>query len=175
MVHSLKLFVDQNPSYQDDFIQLLDLAIDEGESSASNEEKADFYMKRDRQKALEFYKKALADQPNSFDLHQKVIVLQLQQNETSEALQTSEKALEVFPSQAVFYFLKGKSLYELTQYEEAIQVLQEGLDYVFETSQLEVDSLDLLSKAHLQIKQTEKADMFKNKALKAKKKLDEMQ
>ena len=175
LVQSLKVFVDQNPNYQDEFIRVLNIAIDEGENAASNEEKANFYLQRDPEKALEFYQKALNDQPNSFDLQQKVIFLQLKQNQLQEALQSSKNALEVFPSQAVFYYLKGRVLFELTQYEAAISVLQEGLDYVFEVSQLQVDSLNLISQAYAKIQQADKAESYKNQAKKTKIELDEMQ
>jgi tetratricopeptide (TPR) repeat protein len=175
LVKSLKAFVEDNPTFQNTFIQLLNIAIDEGESSASNEEKGDFYLKRNSAKALEFYQKALEDQPNNFELYQKVIVLQIDQDLFEDALATSKLALEVFPSQAVFYFYKGKSLYRLTQYDEAISVLKEALAYVFETSQLEVDSLKLLSEAYTKQGKVEKANTYQEQAKKAKKKLDEMQ
>lgn len=175
LIEALKTFVVANPAYQSQFLAILDLAIQEGESAASNQERADFYIKRNPAKALEFYQKALEDQPNSFELHQKVIVLQLNEKQHQEAVSSAENALEVFPAQAVFYFLKGKAFFELSQYDDAILVLEEGLDYLFETSQLKIDLLELLAKTYLQKGKNEKSETYKTKALNAKKELDEME
>lgn len=175
LIQALKQFVSENPTYQEQFLALLDLAIAEGESSASNQERAEFYLQRDTEKALSYYQKALVDQPNSFKLHQKVIVLQLKEKAYQEALASAENALEVFPAQAVFYFFKGRALYDLTQYDEAISVLEEGLDYLFETSKLEVDLLELLANTYFQKGNESEAETYKKKALDAKQKLEEME
>lgn len=175
LIQALKKFVEANPAYQAQFVALLDIAIEEGESAASNEERAEFYLQRDPQKALEYYEQALVDQPNSFALHQKIIVLQLNEQMHQEALISAENALEVFPAQAVFYFFKGKALYRIAQYEEAISVLEEGLDYVYETSQLEVDLFELLAKVHFQKGNTRAVEIYQKKAIDAKKTLEKME
>ncbi|GGE33962.1 tetratricopeptide repeat protein [Psychroflexus planctonicus] len=175
LIQAFKKFVAANPAYQTQFVALLDLAIEEGESAASNQERAEFYLQRDVQKALEYYQQALVDQPNSFELHQKIIVLQLKEEMYQNALTSAENALEVFPAQVVFYYFKGRALYGLTQYDEAISVLEEGLSYLFETSQLEVDLLELLAETHFQLENNTQAETYQKKALNAKQKLDKME
>jgi tetratricopeptide (TPR) repeat protein len=175
LIQSLKKFVVANPAYQAQFLALLDVAIEEGESSASNEERAEFYLQRDPAKALEYYQQALIDQPNNFELHQKIVVLQLKEQLFQQASNSATQALEVFPSQAVFYYFKGRSLFGLTQYDEAISVLEEGLDYLFETSQLEVDIFELLTEIYTQKGNSAKAETYKKNAANAKKVLDEME
>lgn len=175
LIQSLKVFVANNPSYQASFLQLLDVAIEEGESSASNEERGEYFMQRDAIRALEYYQKALIDQPNNFELHQKIIVLQLKQEAFQEALVSAENAIEVFPSQAVFYYFKGRALYSAAQYDEAISVLEEGLDYLFETSLLEIDLLELLSETYSKLGNATQAETYRTKANNAKKVLNEME
>lgn len=172
LIQAIKKFVTANPTYQDEFLQLLDVAIEEGESSASNQERAEFYLAKDEAKALEFYNKALKDQPNSFELHQKVIVLQLKQNAYKDVLASSEDALSIFPAQAVFYYFKGKALDGLGQYEEAISVLEEGLDYLFETSQLEIDMLQQLTKSYFQLGNNDKSNYYSKRLLDAQQALE---
>ena len=175
LIQSLKVFVANNPSYQASFLQLLDVAIEEGESSASNEERGEYFMQRDAIRALEYYQKALIDQPNNFELHQKIIVLQLKQEAFQEALVSAENAIEVFPSQAVFYYFKGRALYSAAQYDEAISVLEEGLDYLFETSLLEIDLFELLSETYSKLGNATQAETYRTKANNAKKVLNEME
>ena len=175
LIQSLKVFVANNPSYQASFLQLLDVAIEEGESSSSNEERGEYFMQRDAIRALEYYQKALIDQPNNFELHQKIIVLQLKQEAFQEALVSAENAIEVFPSQAVFYYFKGRALYSAAQYDEAISVLEEGLDYLFETSLLEIDLLELLSETYSKLGNATQAETYRTKANNAKKVLNEME
>lgn len=171
-IQSLKAFVEKNPSFQEEFLNLLNLAIAAGKSAASNEEQAAYYLNKDEAKSLSYYKKALEDQPNNFELYQKVLVLQLSLERYDEALQTAEEALEVFPAQAVFYYHKARSLRGLTQYEQAISVIKEGLEYVFETSPLEVDILSLGAKVYSLLGDKTNSENFQKRALDAKQSLE---
>lgn len=175
LIQAIKKYVANHPEYQSEFLALLNLAIEEGESSASNEERAEFYLSRDEAKSLEYYIKALEDQPNNFELHQKVILLQLKQNLNEEALATAEEALSFFPAQAVFYYLKGKALAGLIQYDEAISVVEEGLTYIFETSQLEIDMLRFLTKTYFQKGNNDKSEEYSKKMLQAQELLQQQQ
>jgi len=66
-------------------------------------------------------------------------------------------------------------LYSAAQYDEAISVLEEGLDYLFETSLLEIDLFELLSETYSKLGNATQAETYRTKANNAKKVLNEME
>ena len=62
------------------------------------------------------------------------------ENNLFEMLQSdSENALELFPAQPVLYQLNGYALNKLKKYNEAIDVLTIGIDFVIDNNEMEVN------------------------------------
>ncbi|MCH8534603.1 MAG: tetratricopeptide repeat protein [Flavobacteriaceae bacterium] len=170
VISAFKKVAEQNPDFKPKLIQLLDQAIAEGKSSASNREMGNFQLKNNqRDEALKSYKKALVDKPNDFQLLQKIILLEIDLHKFEEAEKTAEKALDQFPAQAVLYLFSGIAKNNLGKSEEAIEVLEEGLGYLFDNPETEVAFLEQLSEAHSVLGNKKESEKFKNQALEIKK------
>jgi len=170
VISAFKQFAKKNPSYKSQLINLLDQAIEEGKSSASNRELGNFQLKNNQpEKALISYKKALVDQPNNFQLLKKIILLEIDLLKFEDAEKSATEALDQFPAQAVLYLLNGIAKNNLNQPEGAIEILEEGLGYVFDQPELEVAFFEQLSEAYSVLGNEKEAEKFKNKALDVKK------
>lgn len=170
VISTFKEIAENNPAYKSQLINLLDQAIEEGKSSASNRELGNFQLKNNQpEKALASYKKALVDQPNNFQLLKKIILLEIDLLKFEDAEKSATEALDQFPAQAVLYLLNGIAKNNLDQPEKAIEILEEGLGYVFDQPELEVAFFEQLSEAHSVLGNEKETEKFKNKALDVKK------
>lgn len=165
VINSFKAFALQNPDAQDAFVSVLDSALASEKNSSSKAELGEFYKSRDKEKALDNYKSALRNKPNDFKLITNVIELEVELNKFEDLLKTSEEALQSYPSQALLYYSKGLALNKLKKHQAAIEVLEEGLDYIFEDSILKRSIFETLKDSHLTLGEIEKAESYKKKLI----------
>jgi len=85
-------------------------------------------------------------------------------NEKFKDLETaSEEALETYPLQPFFYYAYGLALNKNGKPNEALDVLQTGLDYLFETTETTNDIYREMAAAHTQLGNTSKANEYLSK------------
>lgn len=164
IIQSFKRYVEENPSYQTELIRILDVAIATGEGNASNEEKGMYLRNKDKAKALESFQLALKDQPGKLPVIKEVISLHLALEQYIEALKVSSEAIEIYPTLSELFLLKAKAEIGLTDFEDAIDSLQEGLDYLFDLPELEKEMYLQLTLAYEGLQMDEKAKEFRMKA-----------
>lgn len=165
VINTFKALALQNSEAQDAFISVLDSALSSEKNSSSKAELGEFYKSRDKDKALENFKSALRNKPNDFKLIKNILELELELQNYEDALSTSENALEIFPSQAYFYFTKGFVLGKLDDHEEAVEVLEEALDYIFDNSELKEKVYAALKESYIALGKQEKADAYEQKLI----------
>tara|TARA_R110001583_G_scaffold35585_3_gene118247 strand:+ start:60128 stop:61090 length:963 start_codon:yes stop_codon:yes gene_type:complete len=76
----------------------------------------------------------------------------------------SKEALELFPAQPYLYKMNGLALNKLGKYNEAIDVLTLGIDFVIDNTVMEADFYEQLSKSYEGLKQNSEALKYKQKA-----------
>jgi tetratricopeptide (TPR) repeat protein len=165
VINTFKAFALQNPDAQDAFVSVLDSALTSEKNSSSKAELGEFYKSRDKEKALDNYKSALRNKPNDFRLITNIIELEVELNKFEDLFITSEEALQSYPSQALLYYSKGLALNKLKKHLVAIEVLEEGLDYIFEDSNLKRSMFEILKDSYLALGETEKAEVYKKKLI----------
>lgn len=94
------------------------------------------YQIGEREKAVDFYLKAIGLSPGNFSVWQNVINLELQLSAYDSVVAHSERALEYFPNQAIFYFFNGLGNYVNKDYRAAVNVLETGKKYTSDASLL---------------------------------------
>jgi len=77
----------------------------------------------------------------------------------------SKAALELFPAQPYLYKMSGLALNKLGKYNEAINVLTLGIDFVIDNTAMEADFYEQLSKSYEGLKQKSEALKYKQKAV----------
>lgn len=171
-IEYFKTYVETHPELQEDFIQLLNLASDQAEDSASDLDLGLYYFESDKPKALANFKKALEQNPQDFEILKRIAILEYQLGNFEEALETAENALDIYPTQVVFMLVKGQVLIAQTQYNAAKSVLIDAQTYIFEENQNMLMLYEGLSLVYKGLGDTEKAADYKNKADALKSKLN---
>ncbi|MEM1258671.1 MAG: hypothetical protein AAGH81_09085 [Bacteroidota bacterium] len=75
----------------------------------------------------------------------------------------ANEALEMFPLQPEFYYYRGLALNQMNRSSDALEVLKEGLGYLFEENQLANDFYKELAKAYNAVGNTSKANEYLSK------------
>ena len=92
----------------------------------------DFYLlEGDKEKSLNFYKEGIKSDPDNFGLLKTTILLQIEVEKYKEAIVLSDVGLEIFPAQPLLYLVNGVANNELKNIDQAIEILETGLDYLF--------------------------------------------
>lgn len=100
---------------------------------------------------------------NPIDDYKNQILKQQERTDYKEMLSVSSDALDNFPTQPDFYYLKGVALNKLQEYKMATEVLEEGLGYLLDDKQLENNIFKELMFAYNKLGETEKSNEYQLK------------
>lgn len=163
VIKAFKDFAVENAAAQSAFVEVLDSALDSEKATSSKAELGEFYKSRDKGKALDNYRQALRNKPNDFKLIKNIIQLEIELQEFENLLETSTKALELFPTQAILFYSKGLALRNLGKAEQAAQTLEEGVDYIIDNETLKLNFYKELEKAFQELGKTDQAEKYQQK------------
>lgn len=128
------------------------------------------YIKKEKPKAEDLESLILKfEKDKTFATLRKILTLSAEKNK-SVLFIYSKKGLELFPAQAVVYVMNAKALNNQKKYKEAINQLQNGIDFVIDNNSLEADFYEELSVSYLGLGKKKEAIKNKNKALALRKK-----
>lgn len=154
-------FVKVHPEFEE---LLIDVTSGSGEGTQSNKELGYFYLQKgNKKKALEYFNTALTDQPEDYSLIKDALLLKLEFEDYSAAVDESTRALELYPAQPLLYLIQGVALNRLSKSDQAIEGLEMGLDFVVDDVKMEIDFYKELSLAHRQINNIKQSDAFAKK------------
>ncbi|MEO8935106.1 MAG: hypothetical protein ABI295_12445, partial [Xanthomarina sp.] len=157
-------FVSKNPEYEQDLVEATSFALN-GTNDKSYIELAQYYLtKGEKTKALEYYSTALKIDSGNYTVLKNVLLLELELEHYEKAVLKSEKALLKYPSQPLLYLVSGVALNKLNKFQQAIDALETGLDYVIDDANMEGDFYKQLSMAYHALNNTSKAKTFTDKA-----------
>jgi tetratricopeptide (TPR) repeat protein len=112
---------------------------------------------------IETLKKLYIDKKD-FQILQQILMKELE-NDLFELLRVdSEDGLELFPAQPFLYKMNGIALNKLGKYNEAINVLTIGIDFVIENNIMEADFYEQLSISYEGLGDKNEALKYKQKA-----------
>jgi len=104
-----------------------------------------------------------------FDVLKEILTQEFENKNFEEFKEYSAIGYEMFPAQPLVYLMQGRSFNYEKKYNEAIDVLMEGLDFIVEDNLLEADFYDELALCYLGLNKGEKAKEAKNKAVELRK------
>ena len=157
-------FVADNPEYEQDLVEATSFTLDDT-NDKSQIELAQYYLaKGDKLKALEYFNEALKIDSDNFMVLKNVLLLNIDLEHYNEAVSKSEDALLRYPSQPLLYLVNGVAYNKLNKPNEAISVLEIGLDYIIDDTKMEADFYKQLSLSHTSLNNTVKAKTFSDKA-----------
>jgi tetratricopeptide (TPR) repeat protein len=157
-------FVKINPEYESKLIEITTKVIDD-DNVGSNIELAQYFLtKGEKDKALNYYEKALLNEPDNFGILRNVLLLYIDVEDYELATQKSNEALDKYPSQPLFYLIQGVAQNKLSKPNKAILALETGLDYVIDDAKMESDFYKQLSISYAHLNNTTKSKTFSDKA-----------
>jgi len=157
-------FVQKNPEYKEVLLQVHP-AESLDSSSRSNLEWAQYFQEQNKlDKALEFYEKVAAETPENLTVIKTVAQLYLQTKQYDQAVDFTTDQLELFPTQLELYLVYGTSQMALHQWNQALEMLEIGLDYIFEDNTITMQYYYLLAELYKKQNNIKKAKAFSNKA-----------
>jgi len=116
--------------------------------------------------ALEAYRKATRlEGGDKFLIWEQILLLEIQFEMYDTLVKDGPEAVELFPNQPLPYFFTGVALASQENYTEAIQYLEDGLNFVIGNPQLKEQFYLQLADSHHRLEQHEKSDQFFDKAL----------
>ncbi|MCM5662229.1 tetratricopeptide repeat protein [Galbibacter mesophilus] len=100
---------------------------------------------------------------NPVEDYKNQILKQQERTDYNEMLAVSSEALDNYPTQPEFYYLKGVALNKLQKFKMATEVLEEGLIYLLDDKQLQKDLYKEMVVAYNGLNNAEKAKEFQQK------------
>ncbi|MBW1293950.1 tetratricopeptide repeat protein [Aquimarina litoralis] len=171
VVNDFLVYVDKNPQYETKLIEVTKIfSEDAGNSKVFTEIGNYFYDKDRKELALNYYERGIKDNASNFGILRKILLLQLDLKRYEKAKVGSELAIELYPSQPILYLVSGVSLINLNDYEEAIDILSIGMDYIIDDFKMESDFYDQIGEAYLKMGNEAKAKEYKDRSVELKKK-----
>ncbi len=157
-------FVGNNPQYEADLVEATAMVGNKNNSKTLLELGQYYLTKKNKEKASQYFEEALKLEPNNFGVLRNVLLLYIDLQKYNLAEEKSSEALQIYPSQPIFYLINGVALNQLNKPKKAIDTLETGLDYIIDDTKMEKDFYNQLSKAHTLLNNTTKAKTFSDKA-----------
>ena len=163
VVNDFFLFTKDNISY----IQELEKAAKVLSHPTINNKLAVLYAEdNNAEKATEFAAIPNDKLPTNVEDLKLLVELLLKQNKIDDALQTSTKALELFPAQPIFYLQQGKALNIKAKPNKALESLYFGLDYLIDDKKTEVMFYNEIALAYKLLNNKKEENKYLQKAKK---------
>ncbi len=164
VLNDFVLFVKNNPEYENELLEITTLISGE-ESGKSHAELGRYYLQKgDKSQAIKQYQLAFEKEGNDFEIIKNLILLQIDAELYIKVIDLAKTALEVYPSQPIIYLANGVAFNHLNRPKDAIDTLEEGVDYVIDNKQMEADFYTQLSAAYRMNNNITKSKAFAKKA-----------
>ena len=124
-----------------------------------------FYLDKKYDSARIEYRRSLETKKDIFSVWQQLLQCDAELKDYRSLADESEKALELFPSQPIVYFMDGVSNLQLKNYKKAAEVLESGLNQVADNKDLELEFDNNLAEAYYRMHDYAKSDMYFEKVL----------
>lgn len=161
-------FVGENPEYEQDLVEVSTMVGDSNNGKTLVELAQYYFTKGEKEKAIKYYTEALQLEGNNYNITRNIIALHVDLEQFDLAYKKTEEALVKYPSQPELYLMAGVSLNKLNRFEDAIEQLNMGLDYIIDDNKLERDFYYQISKSYLGLNQPNEAKHFSEKINKIK-------
>ena len=92
------------------------------------------------------------------------LLLKLEKEKSPKLLTYSKQGLVLFPAQPFVYLMNGKALNTLNKHQDALETLQNGIDFVIDDKKLSAKFYKELGKAYFGLGNKKEADKYFKKA-----------
>ena len=115
--------------------------------------------------SVSYYKKVVEINKNEIGAWEEMLFLELRLNKLDSLNTDSEQAIEIFPTNPVFYYLNGLSFYYKKNYEKTIEPIKIGVKFVVSNPNLSSEMYSILGNSYNELKDFENSDISYERAL----------
>jgi predicted Zn-dependent protease len=135
--------------------------MDEDKEVNVSKEVAKYFLKKNRlDEATLYFEKSITNQPEDFENFEFLMQLLLETKQYDKVNKYADQQLELYPTQASLYFYSGVALLNLNKTKEAKEKLEEGLDFVVENKELEINFYKQLAVTYEKLGDIKKKEMY---------------
>lgn len=125
------------------------------------------FLYRDKkiEQARDAYRKSISLDKERFALWQQLLIIESEMEDFEAMEKESKEAIELFPNQPLPYFMNGFAKLQKKNYNEAIEILNEGKNFVFDNKILLGQFYSNLGDAYYRLNKYPESDEAYEKAL----------
>ncbi|WP_445718654.1 tetratricopeptide repeat protein [Flavobacterium sp.] len=157
------IFAVKNPTYLKDIDNAIPYFDIDREINVSKEVAKFFWKKNDLENAAKYFDKAIKKDTEDVDAMELYLEVLVQKKDFQLVTKKAEDYLEVFPTQAGFYFYAGLGYNQIKEFKKAKNILENGLDFVIENKALEANFYKELIISCENLNDKEKKQLYSNK------------
>lgn len=149
VLNDFLLFVNENPTFEKNLEEMVALFSRESNNNQVYKNLGNYYLEKEMiTEALHYFELGLKSNANDYNLIKNTLLLQMDFNKFEEAENLSKSSLDLFPSQPLLYLLNGVANLNLENTSKAKLMLETGLDFLIDDTQMERDFYLQLSKVY---------------------------
>jgi tetratricopeptide (TPR) repeat protein len=157
------IFASNNSEFSTDLERAISL-LDEDRTINVSKEVAKYFLKKNKlDESIHYFEKSIENQPEDFESFEFLMQLLVQKKQYEKVDKYAKQQLELYPTQASLYYYSGVALFNLNKTKEAINTLEEGVDYVVENPILEKEFYTQLAKSYEKQGDLKKKEMYLSK------------
>lgn len=158
------IFVNNNPQFNDDLATAADYFEDDEFVNVPKEVGKFFFNKNDYTRAIAYFKKSLANNPDDIEAIELLLYAYNGSNQNEVLLKEAENYLDLYPTHARLYYLAGLASNNLGTFKKAKDWLEMGIDFVVEDTELEAGFNTELGRAYEGLGDTKQKESYFGKA-----------
>lgn len=139
ILNEFLLFVNSTDTFYNELDKATDLFTDSGDVDVNKEIGIFFLNKKKPAKAIHYFEKSLKMYKDNVGVLELTLQTYLDMGSFDLATQKAKEYIELYPTQAKFYYFAGLAYNQLKNYSDAIVYLKSGIDFVVDNVELEIN------------------------------------
>jgi tetratricopeptide (TPR) repeat protein len=164
VVNEFLLFAFKNPQYEKDLEKVIPFFETDTAINLAQEIGKFYQNKGQLEKAIHYYELALQKEVGAVATNLLLLQAYTNTKHFQKLAKKAEEGIELYPSQAYFYYYFGFANNQLSQFKKAQEALETGIDFVIEDLDLEINFNLQLAEAYNGLGNFKKKDIFFAKA-----------
>ena len=157
------IFAIKNPEFFKDVDEAIPYFNSDADLNVSKEVGKFFWTKKDFEKAVYYFEKALKANAQDVELMEYYLNVLIQKEDYIAVIPKAEDFLELYPTQPSFYFYAGFASNKISQFKKAKDFLESGLDFVVDDKAIERDFYTQLIISCEKLNDVAKKQLYSNK------------
>lgn len=164
VVNEFLIFAFKNPEFEGNLEKAISLFDSDKEVNVAQAIGKFYQNKKQPEKAIHYYELALQKEVGVVETNLLLLQTYTKTQQFQKVAQKSEEGIELYPTQAYFYYYLGLANNQLRQFNKAKESLETGLDFVIYDMDLEINFNLQLAEAYNGLGDFKKKDSFFAKA-----------